>query len=246
MTNPYGATAGEGSDDPASGDSWNWTLGEEQYQWFKGILEGSDSKYKFVLSHHLVGGMPSYTYVRGGAQAVPYYEWGGDNWSGTWQFDTKRVGWDPPIHQLMVDNGVSAFFHGHDHQYAYEIRDGIVYQCLPRPSSGMDFSYYNESNPYTIKVLPSPGHLCVTVTPTQAAVKYIGTSSGTFNDSYTILPEEPARTAHITVVKNVLSEGGSFGFTGSGVYGLPSNFTIELHHPHDILRRGRLHRIPDL
>jgi len=27
MTNPYGAVAGEGSDDPASGDQWNWTLG---------------------------------------------------------------------------------------------------------------------------------------------------------------------------------------------------------------------------
>ena len=27
MTNPYGAIAGEGNDDPASGDQWNWTLG---------------------------------------------------------------------------------------------------------------------------------------------------------------------------------------------------------------------------
>jgi len=27
---------------------------------------------------------------------------------------------------LMIDNGVSAFFHGHDHQFAYEVRDGIV------------------------------------------------------------------------------------------------------------------------
>jgi hypothetical protein len=190
MTNPYGASAGEGNDDPASGDSWNWTLGEQQYLWFKNVLETSDAKYKFVFSHHVVGGMPSYTYVRGGAEAVPYYEWGGNNWSGTWQFDTKRPGWDTPVHQLMVDNGVSAFFHGHDHQYAYEVRDGIVYQCLPRPTTGMDFNYYNESNPYTIKVLGSPGHLRVTVTPDEATVEYIGTSSGTSNYTYIIEPNE--------------------------------------------------------
>ena len=35
MANPYGASAGEGSDDPASGDRWNWTLGQEQYDWLK-------------------------------------------------------------------------------------------------------------------------------------------------------------------------------------------------------------------
>jgi hypothetical protein len=190
MTNPYGASAGEGSDDPASGDGWNWTLGLQQYNWLKNVLESGDAKYKFVFSHHMVGGKPSYLYVRGGAQGVPYYEWGGYNWSGTWQFDTKRSGWYAPIHQLFVENGVSAFFHGHDHQYAYEVRDGIVYQCLPRPTTGMDFNYYSESDPYTIKVLSSPGHLRVTVSPDEATVEYIGTSSGTSNYTYYIEPNE--------------------------------------------------------
>ena len=46
-----------------------------------------------------------------------------------------------PLHQLMVDNGVSAYFHGHDHQYVYETRDGIVYQEVPSPSmTGAGFS----------------------------------------------------------------------------------------------------------
>jgi predicted phosphodiesterase len=189
MQNPYGATAGESNDEVVGGDGWNWTLGLQQYNWLKNVLESSDAKYKFVFSHHMVGGMPSYLYVRGGAQGVPYYEWGGNTWSGTWQFDTKRSGWYAPIHQLFVENGVSAFFHGHDHQYAYEVRDGIVYQCLPRPTTGMDFSYYSESDPYTIKVLPSSGHLRVTVSPTQATVAYVA-SSGGVNYSYTIEPNE--------------------------------------------------------
>jgi hypothetical protein len=188
MTNPYGASAGEGSDDPASGDAWNWTLGLQQYNWLKNVLESSDAKYKFVFSHHVVGGMPSYLYVRGGAQAVPYYEWGGNTWGGTPQFSTKRSGWDAPIHQLFMENDVSAFFHGHDHQYAYEVRDEIVYQCLPRPTTGMDFNYYHESDPYTIKVLSSPGYLRVTVSPTQATVEYIGPSGGTSKYTYTIQP----------------------------------------------------------
>ena len=34
----------------------------------------------------------------------------------------------------MMENGVSAYFHGHDHQYVYEVRDGIVYLSMPRPT----------------------------------------------------------------------------------------------------------------
>ena len=41
-----------------------------------------------------------------------------------------------PIHQLFVENGVSAYFHGHDHQYCLrEARDGIVYQEVPSGGS---------------------------------------------------------------------------------------------------------------
>ena len=73
-----------------------------------------------------------------------------------------------PVHQIMVDNHVSAFFHGHDHEYAYEKRDGVVYQCLPAAGfSGYGFNSYS-LGAYTLEVLPSPGHLRVTVTPAQA------------------------------------------------------------------------------
>ena len=58
MQNPYGNTAGEGSvgdNDPATGDRWNWTLGQEQFNWFKNVLATSDAKYKFIFAHHKVG-----------------------------------------------------------------------------------------------------------------------------------------------------------------------------------------------
>jgi hypothetical protein len=74
----------------------------------------------------------------------------------------------------MVANGVSAFFYGHDHEYAYQERDGVVYQLVPSPSmTGYGFGLYSESDPHTIKVLPNSGHLRVTVSPDQATVDYV-------------------------------------------------------------------------
>ena len=63
-----------------------------------------------------------------------------------------------PIHQLLMANDVSAFFHGHDHQYAYEMRDGIVYQELPSAGfSGYGFSLYSESDPVYDQSIAQPG-----------------------------------------------------------------------------------------
>jgi phosphodiesterase/alkaline phosphatase D-like protein len=189
MNNPYGNSAGEGQvgeNDPATGDRWNWTLGEQQFNWLKQTLEGSTAKFKFVFAHHMVGG--SQNYVRGGAGPAHMFEWGGYNADGTtWGFGTERPGWgDDPIHQLMVDNNVSAFFHGHDHQYAYEVRDGVVYQCLPKPSPGLDFNYYSESDPYTERVIGNSGHIRVTVSPTGATVEYVRSNMTGVSHSYTI------------------------------------------------------------
>ena len=210
MANPYGATAGEGSDDPASGDRWNWSLGQEQYNWLKQTLENSNAKYKFMFAHHMLGGTQNY--VRGGAVPAHMFEWGGNNADGTtWGWDTQRPGWDDdPIRQLMIDNHVSAFFHGHDHQYAYEVRDDIVYLCLPRPSTGMDFNYYSESNEYTERVLASGGHIRVTVTPSVATVEYVtsNNSSGAVQHSFTIAPNAPGITHDLTMAADP-TEGGT-------------------------------------
>jgi len=174
--NSYG---GEGQDGEVSGDRWDWTLGIEQYLWFKNTLEKSNATYKFVFSHHVTGG--STVYGRGGISAAPYFEWGGYNADGTWGWNTKRPaseGWDIPIHQLMVKNGVSAYFHGHDHIYSYEVLDGIVYLECPKPDDTAydwdDYTYgYNENLYPDGYVLPNSGHMRVTVTPTVTTVDYV-------------------------------------------------------------------------
>jgi hypothetical protein len=71
---------------------------------------------------------------------------------------------------------VTAFFHGHDHEYAYEKRDGVIYQEVPQSADntyGLGFQQYHETDPYTIRVLPNSGHLRVTVSPSQVTVDYI-------------------------------------------------------------------------
>ena len=175
MNNPYVIAGGEDNDEgPASNDRWDWTLGKIQYDWLKQILEDSHAKFKFIFAHHMVGG--SADFVRGGAAPAHMFEWGGYNIDEeTWGFDTRRPGWgDLPIHQLMVKNNVSAFFYGHDHEYAFQMRDGVVYQLVPAPSmSGYGFNLYHEGDPYMIRVLPNSGHIRVTVSPSQVTVDYV-------------------------------------------------------------------------
>jgi len=195
-TKPYtGNTGGGESSDVGSGDRWDWTLGLDQFNWLKQTLEESDAAYKFIFAHHMVGGLQDY--VRGGAVPAHICEWGGYNEDGTtWGWDTERpvAQWgSDPIRQILVENHVSAFFHGHDHQYAYEMRDGIVYQSMPAAGfSGNGFNIYSEGT-YTLEVLPSPGHLRVTVSPSETTVDYVqaATSGGTNGQvvhSYTIDP----------------------------------------------------------
>ena len=192
-TKPYTSDPGGGeSDTTGSGDSWDWTLGQEQFNWFKTTLENSDAKYKFIFAHQIVadGSVSGQEdYGHGSANHSHLVEWGGYNEDGTtWGWNTERAGWgSEPIHQIMVANGVSAFFHGHDHQYAYEKRDGVVYQAVPSAGfSGNGFNMYTTGDGYTIQALPSSGHLKVTVAPSQATVDYIQTSTSTSAYSYTI------------------------------------------------------------
>jgi hypothetical protein len=195
MTKPFVGNTGGGEPETGDGDRWHWTLGVEQYNWLKTTLENSDAKYKFMFAHHMTGG--SDDYVRGGANPANLVEWGGYNEAGTtYEWDTKRPladGWgSQPVHQLMVANNVSAFFHGHDHQYAYEMRDGVVYQSLPAAGfTGNGFNIYTTGSGYTIQALPSDGHMRVTVTPEKATVDYIKSTGATNAYTYDILPSGP-------------------------------------------------------
>jgi hypothetical protein len=189
LENPYAVAGGEDNDEGmGSRDRWDWTLGQQQFNWLRQTLEYSNAKFKFVFAHHMLGGAEDF--VRGGAGHAHMFEWGGYDIDGTtWGFDRERPGWGGvPVHQLMDANGVSAFFYGHDHLYAYQKRDGVVYQEVPSAGltgSGLQAYYQNE---YTLELLPSPGHLRITVSPSQAMVDYVQTSGGGVAHSYTILP----------------------------------------------------------
>jgi hypothetical protein len=155
-------------------DGWNLTLGEAQYRWLAQTLSGSQAVYKFVFVHSLVGGLDGQ--MRGGAEAAPYFEWGGRNLDGTDGFAARRPGWNLPIHALLVANRVTAVFHGHDHLYAHQSLDGIVYQEVPQPSAVNSASGPNLAREYHYAsgtILSSSGHLRVTVAPEGVKAEYV-------------------------------------------------------------------------
>jgi len=166
VLDPFWPTRDRGGD-----DNWSMTLGEEQYRWLTKTLEKSKAPFKFVFIHHLVGGLGRD--VRGGIKPAPYMEWGGKNADGTDGFAQHRPGWEMPIHQLLVKNHVSAVFHGHDHLYAKEELDGVIYQEVPQPSHPSGGTRSAEEYGYTGVILGSSGHLRVTVEPKQALVEYV-------------------------------------------------------------------------
>lgn len=148
-------------------DTWEVTLGTVQYEWFRKTLESSNAKYKFVFAHHVNGT------GRGGTELAGQYEWGGRNGQGAWEFNTRRPGWEMPIHQLMAESGVSIFFQGHDHLFARQELDGVVYQSVPNPADPT-YQAVNSSAYGTGKVLPNSGFLNVTVSNGGVQVDYIG------------------------------------------------------------------------
>ncbi len=147
--------------------NWDWTLGQAQYNWLKQTLEASNAKFKFVFAHHTRG------QGRGGIETALEFEWGGYD-GDAYKFDTYRPGWGKPIHQLMAANGVNIFFQGHDHLFAKEELDGVVYQEVPMPSdSTYEIGILANADAYTGVTLDGSGHLRVTVSPTCVTVDYI-------------------------------------------------------------------------
>jgi hypothetical protein len=152
-------------------DPWSMTLGKAQYDWLAQTLRQSKARYKFVFIHQLVGGLDKNG--RGGQEAVPLFEWGGHELNGKDTFAANRPGWENPIHQLLVETGVTAVFHGHDHFYAKQEVDGIVYQLVPQPA-GHNFRNSQAAEYGYVKgeFIPSSGCLSIAVTPQTATVSY--------------------------------------------------------------------------
>ncbi len=177
--------------------AWGWSLGLEQYNWLKNTLSNSKAKFKFIFSHQLVGG--SGTDGRGGSEFVQFYEMGGKNTDSTYGFGTNRAGWDKPIHYLLFENKASIYFHGHDHLFAKQDKDGIVYQEVPQPSAKNLTTVTGTAYGYVDGVLmPNRGYLYVTVSADKVKVDYVKTylpseenatrKNGDIAYSYTITP----------------------------------------------------------
>jgi hypothetical protein len=167
-------------------DLWNPTLGKEQYQWLKSTLETSNTKWKFVFIHQLIGGYDKNG--RGGAEVANLYEWGGQNLDGIDEFDAQRPNWGLPIHQLLITNHVTAVFHGHDHLFVKQELDGIIYQECPQPSAARDdTSKAAEYGYLSGDVVAGSGHLRLTIAPQQVTVDFVR-ADGQVAYSYVILP----------------------------------------------------------
>lgn len=168
VIDPYWYT----SPKPDAKNGWRWTLGKTQYDWLKSTLEKSKAKFKFVFAHQIIGGDPD---GRGGTEFADFYEWGGKNLDGTPGFAANRPGWYKPIKDLLTENQVNIFFHGHDHFFGKQEKDCLIYQETPQPSHP-NFQSTNLPRDYgyfTGQFLPNSGHIRVTVGADGVKVEYV-------------------------------------------------------------------------
>ena len=167
-------------------DGWAWSLGREQYDWLAKTLTGSSAKYKFVFIHNLLAGDQA---SRGGVEIACFNEWGGKNLDGTDGFTQHRPGWPMPVHQLLLQNHVTAVFRAHDNFYARQELDGILYLMVPQPSfAGND--RIRDLHTYGYKqgiFFGNSGHVRVMVAPEKTTVDYVKTA-GTVADHSGIVP----------------------------------------------------------
>jgi hypothetical protein len=163
-----------GKEPGRSGDNWGRSLGREQYEWLRRTLATSGARFTFVFTHNLVGGETREG--RGGAEAAAYFEWGGRDLDGRETFGEHRPGWEAPIHTLLVRRGGGVVvFHGHDHLYARQERDGVIYQLVPQPGHTR-FDNIRSAAEYGYKsgvIQGASGVLKVTVAASVATVDYV-------------------------------------------------------------------------
>lgn len=159
-------------------DPWQRTIGTVQYRWLESVLMNSKARFRFVFIHNLSGGIDAKGIARGGAEASHYFEWGGIDLDGTRSFENQRPDWPMPIHDLLKTYKVDIVFHGHDHFYARQERDGIVYQLVPQPGTARygnlhpaeEYGYKNGS------LLNAPGFIQATIDSNSIQIQFIQTS----------------------------------------------------------------------
>lgn len=214
--------------DPTKGGGWAWTLGLQQYNWLHEVINTTDRRWKIIFLHHLVGGIDNgnSAYGRGGIESVKYsvannpsFEWGGENIAGFDEFAQRRPDFNHgPIHDMLVDAGVSVVVTGHDHFYAWQELDDLVYLTVPQPQDrlyqfgGMCPGEYTEGT-----LLPNSGHVRFRVTPLELTVDYVRAflpgegENGSVSDSHTLgsplsrVPDEKNTGNRMLITPNPVS-----------------------------------------
>ncbi|GAG16803.1 unnamed protein product, partial [marine sediment metagenome] len=107
-----------------------YTLGPTQLQWLEDVLANSNATWKFIFSHHQVGGglinRHGDLIEDGGSQ----YAYGRGSAVEADRPDTEQA----VIHDLMLQHGAQFFVYGHDHGFCHSVKDGINYLCCGRPT----------------------------------------------------------------------------------------------------------------
>jgi len=105
------------------------------------------------------------------------YEWGGKNLDRTEGFSVQRPGWEMPIKDLFKKYRVNVFFHGHDHFFAKQEKDCLIYQETPQPGHP-NFSNAGQAKIYGYlegDIIPNSGYIRVNVDSNQVKVEYVRT-----------------------------------------------------------------------
>jgi len=161
-----------------------WTLGPTQLGWLERTLRESDARWKFLFSHHLVGGGE----ISGDGYAVTH-DGGSRAYGRGSAADAVREGTEQArIHAMMVAHGAQFFVYGHDHCFCHSVRDSVNYLCCGRPTflndwidkDGMRASYgdveqQGRNKPWVRALYNALGYTRFSVTPDQVTIEWVRT-----------------------------------------------------------------------
>jgi hypothetical protein len=178
-----------------------WRLGPTQLRWLEDVLAGSSARWKFVISHHQVGGGLIGTSGQQTSEGGLIYGRGS-------AIEAARPGTEQVIiHNLMKQHCVQFFLYGHDHAFSHSVLDGVHYVQCGRPTfindwyarPGMLNSYGNvlvqgRNKPWMRALYTVLGYMRFRVSPGRVAMEWVRTGySYTPNRAAECFGEPPQR-----------------------------------------------------
>ena len=160
----------------------DWTLGQEQLDWLNKTLRESDKKWKFLFSHHIIGGTrhhAGYNYGDGGGLL-------------------SQTGDQKVINHLMEKYNAQFYYYGHIHLFAHDWanwsdfnRENYTNYVGIGPSGGTGFCKPDRVALYDVPVKCEKGYLKTNVSPHNVTFAFINYSNGNPLYSYTLQNTPP-------------------------------------------------------